>query len=93
MRLNGLIADAFARHGTQALCARLLAAGIAFGRVNSVAEFSRHPQLRRVEVDTPAGAVAIPAPPAVVDGRRSPALGPVPALDAHGAAIRKEFAS
>jgi itaconate CoA-transferase len=91
-RMNEIIAAAFARHGAEALAARLLAAGIAFGRVNSVADFSRHPQLRRVEVGTAAGSIAIPAPPAIVDGVRAPALGDVPALDAHGAAIRREFA-
>jgi len=90
-RMDAIIREAFARHGTEALCARLLAAGIAFARVNSVAEFSRHPQLRRVRVQTPAGEVALPAPPPVVDGRREPALGPVRALDAHGEAIRREF--
>ena len=90
-RMDAIIREGFARHGTEALCARLLAAGIAFARVNSVAEFSRHPQLRRVRVETPAGEIALPAPPPIVDGIRAPALGPVPALDAHGAAIRKEF--
>lgn len=90
-RLDALIATAFARHATEALCARLLAAGIAFGRVNGVAEFSSHPQLRRVSVDTPGGPVAIPAPPPIIDGNRAPTLGAVPALDAQGAAIRAEF--
>jgi crotonobetainyl-CoA:carnitine CoA-transferase CaiB-like acyl-CoA transferase len=90
-RLDAIIREGFARHGTEALCARLLAAGIAFARVNSVADFSRHPQLRRVRVQTPAGEIALPAPPPVVDGERAPALGPVPALDAHGEAIRREF--
>jgi crotonobetainyl-CoA:carnitine CoA-transferase CaiB-like acyl-CoA transferase len=90
-RMDAIIREGFARHGTEALCARLLAAGIAFARVNSVADFSRHAQLRRVRVQTPAGEIALPAPPPVVDGDRAPALGPVPALDAHGEAIRKEF--
>jgi crotonobetainyl-CoA:carnitine CoA-transferase CaiB-like acyl-CoA transferase len=90
-RMDAIIREGFARHGTEALCARLLAAGIAFARVNSVADFSRHPQLRRVRVQTPAGEIALPAPPPVVDGERAPALGPVPALDAHGEAIRREF--
>lgn len=90
-RMDEIIRAGFARHATEALCARLLAAGIAFARVNSVADFSRHPQLRRVRVQTPVGEVALPAPPPVVDGDRAPALGPVPALDAHGEAIRKEF--
>jgi crotonobetainyl-CoA:carnitine CoA-transferase CaiB-like acyl-CoA transferase len=44
-----------------------------------------------VRVQTPAGEIALPAPPPVVDGERAPALGPVPALDAHGEAIRREF--
>ena len=84
-RMDEIIRAGFARHATEALCARLLAAGIAFARVNSVADFSRHPQLRRVRVQTPAGEIALPAPPPVVDGDRAPAL------DAHGEAIRKEF--
>jgi crotonobetainyl-CoA:carnitine CoA-transferase CaiB-like acyl-CoA transferase len=92
-RLNAVVREGFARHATEALCARLLAAGIAFARVNAVADFARHPQLRRVEVATPSGPVAIPAPPAIVDGVRAPALGAVPALGAHGAAIRAEFAA
>ena len=92
-RLNAVVRDGFARHATEALCARLLAAGIAFARVNTVADFARHPQLRRVEVATPSGPVAIPAPPPIVDGVRAPALGAVPALDAHGVAIRAEFAA
>lgn len=70
--------------------ARLEAAKIAFGALNSVAEFSRHPQLRRVTVETPTGPVALPAPPAIVrDGRAVP--GAVPAIGAHSAAIRAEF--
>ena len=64
--------------------------GIAFGFVNSVASFSAHPHLRRVEIDTPTGCVALPAPPIRwADGSR--AARPVPALDADGAAIRAEF--
>ena len=74
----------------EALSRRLLAAKIAFGAVNSVADFARHPQLRRVVVATPSGPVALVAPPArhgVVDCD----LRPVPALGEHGAAIRREF--
>ena len=53
---------------------------------------ARHPALRRVSVETPEGSVAIGAPAArLSDGAR--ALGPVPALDAHGAALRAEFAA
>ena len=74
------------------LVARLDRARIAYGKVNSVAEFSRHGQLRRTIVDTPAGAVSVPAPPAFGISDEPPALGPVPALGQHGEAIRREFA-
>ena len=49
-----------------------------------------HPQLRRIEVATPVGAVSYPAPAARRDGapRR---YGAVPALGEHSDAIRAEF--
>ena len=90
--LDATIAAAFARFDAKTLCARLLDAGIAFGRINSVADFSRHPQLRRVRVDTPNGPIDLPAPPPRVVGTE-PSLGAVPALGAHSAAIRAEFAA
>ena len=90
--MDAIIAAAFARHATDALCARLFAAGVAFGRVNDVAAFSAHPQLRRVRVDTPNGPIEIPAPPPIRDGERAPRLGAVPAIDQHGPDIRREFA-
>jgi crotonobetainyl-CoA:carnitine CoA-transferase CaiB-like acyl-CoA transferase len=62
------------------------------GEVNDVARFSAHPQLRRTEVATPAGPVAIPAPPPIVDGVRDRPLRAVPALGQHNAALRAEFA-
>ncbi len=89
--MDAIIAACFARHDTDALCARLEQAGIAFGRVNDVAAFARHPQLRRVTVATPEGEIAIPAPPPIVDGARTPALGAVPAIGAHDDLIRREF--
>jgi crotonobetainyl-CoA:carnitine CoA-transferase CaiB-like acyl-CoA transferase len=89
--LGAKIAAAFARHPADALCAKLLAVGIAFGRVNGVAEFSRHPQLRRVSVRTPEGEIALPAPPPRLAGERV-VLGPVPAIGEHSDAIRTEFA-
>jgi crotonobetainyl-CoA:carnitine CoA-transferase CaiB-like acyl-CoA transferase len=67
-------------------------ASIAYGFVNGVDGLSRHPALRRVTVETERGPVAIAAPAArFSDGER--ALGPVPALGAHDAAIRAEFAA
>ena len=70
--------------------ARLREANTAYGFVNSVADFARHPALRRAVVETPNGPVAIAAPPAIFsDGARL--LGPVPAIGEHSAAIRAEF--
>lgn len=70
---------------------RFREAGIAFAPVNGVADLSTHPHLRRTQVQTPSGATWIPALPARWDGESAP-LGPVPAVNAHGAAIRAEFA-
>jgi crotonobetainyl-CoA:carnitine CoA-transferase CaiB-like acyl-CoA transferase len=71
--------------------ARLRAANTAYGFVNGVAEFARHPALRRVQVETSGGPVSLAAPPVLPsDGAR--ALGPVPRVGEHSEAIRKEFA-
>jgi len=71
--------------------ATLDAAGTAYGFVNGVAEFARHPALRRIEVATPNGPVSMAAPAArFAQTERS--SGAVPLLDQQGAAIRAEFA-
>ena len=87
--MDALIVAAFARHDMDSLADALRNAQIAFGRLNDVAGLSAHPQLRRARVATPAGTVEIVAPPARHGEDRAP--GPVPALGAHGAAIRVEF--
>jgi itaconate CoA-transferase len=67
---------------------RLDAARIAYGALNSVADLSQHPQLRRAAVETPGGGtVSIVAPP----GRDDPDLGAIPALGSHSQSIRDEF--
>jgi itaconate CoA-transferase len=71
--------------------AKLRAANTAYGFVNDVAAFSRHPALRRQIVETPNGPVAIAAPPVLREPPRS--LGPVPAIGEHSSAIRAEFAA
>ena len=89
--VDAYIARAFARLDRAGASAKLRAANTAFGFVNDVAAFSHHPALRRAEVDTPNGPVAIAAPPVrTSEGDR--ALGPVPAIGEHAAAIRAEFA-
>ena len=86
------IAAHFAKLDRDSCAAKLNRANIAYGFVNGVDGLSCHPALRRVTVDTERGPVAIAAPAArFSDGDR--ALGPVPALGAHDAAIRAEFAA
>jgi itaconate CoA-transferase len=70
--------------------ARLRSANTAFGFVNDVPAFARHPALRRTDVQTPGGPVQIAAPPVIWDGAL-PALGPVPEIGQHSVAIREEF--
>ena len=73
------------------LAAMLGQANIAFARVNDTALLAKHPQLRRVVVDTPSGPVSTPAPPAVLKGDAR-AYGAIPALGEHTETIKREFA-
>ncbi len=89
--VDGLVADRFGALGSQALVALLEQASIAWGFLNSMAEFAQHPALSRVSVVTPSGTVAMPAPAARFEhGQTSP--GPVPALGEHTAQVLDEFA-
>jgi formyl-CoA transferase len=77
------VGDIFATLGRDDLLKRLADADIAFAEVNTMADLSVHPHLRRIEVDTPNGAVTYPAPGAIFVGepRR---YGTVPAIGARG---------
>jgi itaconate CoA-transferase len=88
--VDALVAAEFARHARNVLAERLKSAGIAFGNFNTVEDFSAHPHLRRITVETPEGSVQLPAVPALFEEQRPP--GRVPALGEHSAAIRAEFA-
>jgi itaconate CoA-transferase len=88
--VDALISDVFAGLDQQQAIERLRAAGIAFGRLNDMAGLARHPQLRRVAVDTPTG----PAEVVAVAAIRNTATGVtprVPALGEHSLALRDEF--
>ena len=89
--LEALIDLAFAAHDRETVSRMLEHAGIAYGRLSSLDDLERHPQLRLMPVATPAGPIELLAPGALVDGTPLEP-GPVPALDEHGAAIRVEFA-
>jgi formyl-CoA transferase len=74
------------------LLAKLAGADIAFAEVNSMADLAVHPHLRRIEVDTPNGTVAYPAPAAIVvgDNRR---YGAVPGIGEHASPANKRSSS
>lgn len=87
--LDRIIAAAFARQPRAAIAARLQAAGIAYGYLNSVADFARHPQLRLFETPTTNGPIRVPVPPAYDVAAGSPR--PVPSLGEHSISVRREF--
>jgi formyl-CoA transferase len=78
---DGMVAALFAALPRDELLRRLTAADTAFAEVNDMAGLSRHPHLRRTQVETPGGPLAFPAPAALFDGAPR-VCGPVPALGA-----------
>lgn len=91
-RLVAEIAAVFAKETREAMAEKLRAAEIAYGFVNEVGQASRHPALRRIEVETPSGTVAMPAPPARRSGLER-VYRSVPKIGEHTDVIRKEFSS
>ncbi|WP_176594141.1 CaiB/BaiF CoA-transferase family protein [Sphingobium sp. EM0848] len=89
--LDAIVADIFATLDPDELIERLESAAIAFGSVNEVANLSRHPALRRQQIETPSGPAEIPASPMrwTGQGLRN---GTVPGIGSHTDAINKEFA-
>ena len=90
--LDATISNIFRGLSKAAVVGRLRSAGIAFASLNGVKDLSGHPQLRRMEIASPTGPVALPAPPPVWRDEETPSLGPSPALGEHTQAIREEFA-
>ncbi len=92
--LTVILEAAFGTIPAAQLVAELDEAGIACARLRSPAEFAAHPQLaardRWREVDTPGGPVRALLPPVSMPGREA-AMGAVPALGQHTAAIRAEL--
>ncbi|WP_315837714.1 CaiB/BaiF CoA-transferase family protein [Bradyrhizobium prioriisuperbiae] len=82
------VGDIFAAHTRDTLLRRLDDADIAFAEVNTMADLTTHPHLRRIEVGTPEGVVAYPAPAAIfVDQDR--AYTAVPAVGEHTDVIQE----
>ena len=68
---------------------RLKAAQIAYGDVNDIAGLSSHPHLKRLDIMTVAGQVAVPASP--IPKSNSDQIAACPSLGQHSAAIKCEF--
>jgi crotonobetainyl-CoA:carnitine CoA-transferase CaiB-like acyl-CoA transferase len=92
--LTTMIEDALAGLPAAQVVELLDGIGVANARTRTVAEFGEHEQLtardRWRAVDTPAGPVRSLLPPVIVAGREA-AMGPVPSVGQHTAAIRAEF--
>jgi crotonobetainyl-CoA:carnitine CoA-transferase CaiB-like acyl-CoA transferase len=73
------VSDVFGMMTRDDLLKRLDDADIAFAEVNTMDDLSVHPHLRRIEVATPNGAVAYPAPASIVIGEERH-YGAVPAI-------------
>ena len=88
--VDELISGVFAQLDQSAAVERLRQAGIAYGRLNDIAGLSTHPQLRRVNVETPGGDARVVAV-AAIRSDRAETLRKVPSIGEHSAAIRNEF--
>ncbi len=90
-QLDAVVNAVFAQHTREDISKKLEAAQIAYGAVNTVEDFSHHPQLRRMTVGSVAGDIDLVASPIRLSDQPSPAK-PIPSLGAHNAALRAEFA-
>jgi formyl-CoA transferase len=76
------VGDSFAKLSRDELLRRLSDADIAFAEVNTMADLTIHPHLRRIEVETPKGVITYPAPGAIFVGEPRH-YGAVPAIGEH----------
>lgn len=88
---NAIVQESFGGQSFANLAARLDAAQIAWARVSTISDLSKHPQLRRTVFGSSGGDVTVPALAASYSGEPE-RLGDVPTLGQHSDAIRREFA-
>jgi crotonobetainyl-CoA:carnitine CoA-transferase CaiB-like acyl-CoA transferase len=89
--LDEIIESVFALMTAEDAMARLKAAKLAYGRLNSLERASTHPHLRSVFQETLAGDIHMVPPAPIVNEPTPYSFRPVPALGEHSAAIRAEF--
>ncbi|WP_292385904.1 CaiB/BaiF CoA-transferase family protein [Mesorhizobium sp.] len=88
--LDEIVQGRFSELTSHQAMQELEAAGLAYGRLNDIAAVSRHPHIRRADVQTPGGKIEVIAPAAIFN-QKPVTLRPVPALGAHTASVRQEF--
>ena len=88
---NAIVQKSFGAQTFDTLAARLDAAQIAWARVSTVADLSKHPQLRRTSFTSPQGEVSMPALAASWPGQAE-RLGDVPTIGQHNELVAKDFA-
>jgi len=89
--LDELIEFVFSSMTAEDAMARLKAAKLAYGRLNTLERASTHPHLRSVLQETVAGDISIVPPAPIVNEPGPYFFRRVPALGEHSAAIRDEF--
>ncbi|MCA3441758.1 MAG: CoA transferase [Rhodobacter sp.] len=89
--VEAFVAPALAGIDREAAIQRLTAAGIACGRLSSLADLSHHPQARHLTTDSPTGPVQMMDRGVRHVGEGGPLALSVPSLDQHGASLRAEF--
>jgi len=90
--VDGVVAQVFADLPSAEVLERLTEAQTAFGQVNAVQDLIGHAQLRTRPMPVHGQLVEVPASPWGVDWATA-SFAPAPELDAHGDAIRREFAA
>lgn len=94
VELEARIAAVFSSRPAVEIVSRLESAGIAYARMNDVAELAEHPQLaardRWRTIESPVGPLRALRPPVTIDGVE-PVMGPVPALGEHTEKILAEL--
>jgi itaconate CoA-transferase len=92
--LHAVIEESFSRSPAVAIIERLDHAQVANGRMNTMVEFARHPQLaargRWREVESPVGPVPALVPPTSIRGAE-PVMGPIPEVGQQSEAILLEL--
>ena len=88
--VDGLVQEFFSQHTKTDLVKKLAKARIAFGVVNEMPAFAKHPHLRRTTYMSETGPIHMPSPP---DANRQVEDGSIriPSLGEHSENIRGEF--